>query len=403
MVSPRVAALCVHLTSDLSLLLFISPVNATTTVPLTTNMALVSASIPMETAAAHLTTLPVPSSPLNPTFTSPVDHAVTSAPSNPVDHAMTSTPSNPVDYAVTSAPSNPVDHAVTSAPSNPVDHAMTSAPSNPVDYAVTSAPSNPVDTSKEMLSSPTQLTPSPVVVTTGQFMALYPIVGVGVAMVIAVTVLAGVLVQRYATICKAPHPGPPDDSLNPVQPPHPRPPDDKVTSCDDIFTIQVEPIIFPPTPPPTPPPNNTVLLVYSSATPEDQNYSTLWLLKQLRETYGIKVHCSQVRGDRARLVEWVPRMARDCGTVVCVCNEQFYEEWEGAAYNGSPVHFLKEVVNGIVSAKESETKLCKYAVVYIHQKYIPDYLLSCERYYLRSKTTAEMIARFVCQVPEYQL
>lgn len=319
----------------------------------------------------------------------------------------------PVSVTDTAAPrhtAQPVPSSpLTPTSSSPVDLPVTSAPSGTVDLPVTSAPSGTFDLDVTMSS---QLTPSPGV-TPGPLMVLYPGVGVGVAMLIAITVLTGiivaVLVRRYAANCKATHSGPCDDSSSPPKPP----PSDYKDEEIDMVTVQVvehtfsplplpiEPIF--PTPPPSPP-NNTMhmLFVYSPATAEEQQLLARWLLYQLQNTYGITVHCSQMKSDRARLVEWVPRMARDCDAVVCVCNEPFYNEWEGAACNGSPVRFLREVVHGIVSADESE-KLSKYAVVYVHQRHIPDYLLSCERHYLRSKTTAERIARFVLQEPEYQL
>ena len=299
--------------------------------------------------------------------------------------------------------------------SNPLDHTVTSNTPNPLDLTVTSI--------KVMLSSQ-QYTPTPSqVVTTGQFMVLYPAVGVGVAIVIAMIILAGVivtvilLVRRLHRDTNATDPkielggadqpkvtAPPP--AEPLQPSHP----DSDSEIKDIAYPPTPPPTPPLTPPPTPPLDSfkfprdtpTVLLVYSSATPENQQHAILQLMSRLQDPYGIMVHCSQMKQDRRRLVEWVPHMARECSSVVCICNKQFYNEWEGAACNGSPVHFLKEVINGIVSAGQSEAKLSKCAVVYTQQRYVPPYLLSCEKHSLQSKIE-EKIARFIKQIPEYQL
>ena len=148
----------------------------------------------------------------------------------------------------------------------------------------------------------------------------------------------------------------------------------------------------------------TVLVIYSSNTAEKEQESIRTMISEL-QSYGIEPlshDCTCIQGCPS---VWLEREVKKATTVLCVCNKEFQDEWEGQSCPSLPlVKSLQHLIQATIQTAPAES-LSKYAVVLLkpsHRQYIPTKYLQSES---RSFTMAEMeaIAHYVFKMPYYEL
>ena len=104
--------------------------------------------------------------------------------------------------------------------------------------------------------------------------------------------------------------------------------------------------------------------------------------------------------DHTTPAEWLQRWEQSVSKILCVCNREFWEDWENET-PGSLVAALKVMVLGQVHANQKPSE--KYIVVLLNSmdvKYIPGYLKLTHRCLLDE---TQDLAHYVTSVQEYQL
>ena len=148
----------------------------------------------------------------------------------------------------------------------------------------------------------------------------------------------------------------------------------------------------------------TVLVIYSSNTIEKERGLILTMISELK-SYGIEPlshDCTCIQGCPSA---WLESEVKKATTVLCVCNKEFQDEWEGQSCPSLPlVKSLQHLIQATIQTAPAES-LSKYAVVLLkpsHRQYIPTKYLQSES---RSFTMAEMeaIAHYVFKMPYYEL
>ena len=97
---------------------------------------------------------------------------------------------------------------------------------------------------------------------------------------------------------------------------------------------------------------------------------------------------------------WLDKVLRNCSKIICVCNKQFMEEWDGQNTEGSPVHALGIMVRSYINQGKYPTELFMVTVLREEDKqYIPYYVASAVPY--RVEQTDE-IYRAITGESKYQ-
>ena len=121
-------------------------------------------------------------------------------------------------------------------------------------------------------------------------------------------------------------------------------------------------------------------------------------------SHGVKVEMSDTQVVREAPASWLVRMVEKCDIVLCVCNEQFQQDWMGNTRSPSIVYCLQQLINAAVSSKEY---MSKYAVVLMkdeHRDLIPlnSYLKNCREFIFDPEAIATNINNYVKDIPKYQ-
>ena len=147
--------------------------------------------------------------------------------------------------------------------------------------------------------------------------------------------------------------------------------------------------------------DSSVLIIYSpSINDVDRELILEHLVVGLMQ-YGVSTHCHDTACIKSPC-QWIEQEIRSASAVLCVCNEDFYREWDESPASGRipVVGLLKHLVHATVSRGES---LAKFATILLdsrNAKCIPSLYLQGEpRLFL--VTEVEDIARFVRNVPSY--
>ena len=147
----------------------------------------------------------------------------------------------------------------------------------------------------------------------------------------------------------------------------------------------------------------TALVIYSSNTPErEQALIRTNLISEL-ESCRIKISSHDLTCIQGGPSAWLECETKKATVVLCVCNKEFKDDWEGRSEASLPlVQSLRHLIHGTV---QSGKTLSKYAVVLLepsHKEYIPTmYLQSDSRQFVLND--AEDIARYVLDIPSYAI
>ena len=146
----------------------------------------------------------------------------------------------------------------------------------------------------------------------------------------------------------------------------------------------------------------TVLVIYSSNTEEKEQGLILTMISKLKshEIEPLSHDCTYIRGSPSA---WLESEVKKATTVLCVCNKEFQDEWEGRSCPSLPL--VKSLQHLILATIQRAESLSKYAVVLLnpsHRQYIPTKYLQSES---RSFTVKEIeaIVHYVFKIPYYEL
>ena len=169
---------------------------------------------------------------------------------------------------------------------------------------------------------------------------------------------------------------------------------------------------LPPLPPviPPPPPPCPVLVVFSLRTCEQETRTILQCLVSDLTSYSIESSTYGMSQLRQNQSEWVVEQHEKASAILCVCNQEFFEDWTNTFADGKSdfadcnplvVRTLKQLFEGDLQRGESGTD--NYAVIKMKptdDRFIPP-LLRHRPAYMYDEV--ERIARFVHNVPQYCL
>ena len=138
--------------------------------------------------------------------------------------------------------------------------------------------------------------------------------------------------------------------------------------------------------------------MYSNRTSDDNKEAIIVYLCQELAQY-VNVHRLDIY-DHITPAEWLQRWEQSVSKILCVCNREFWEDWERET-PGSLVAALKVMVLAQVNANQKPSE--KYIVVLLNStdtKYIPGYLKLTHKCFLDE---TQSLAHYVTSVQEYQL
>lgn len=138
--------------------------------------------------------------------------------------------------------------------------------------------------------------------------------------------------------------------------------------------------------------------MYSNRTSDDDKDAIIVYLCQELAQY-VHVHRLDIY-DHITPAEWLQRWEQSVTKILCVCNREFWEDWERET-PGSLVAALKVMVLAQVHANQKPSE--KYIVVLLNSmdaKYIPGYLKLTHQ--CRLDETQDL-AHYVTSVQEYHL
>lgn len=150
----------------------------------------------------------------------------------------------------------------------------------------------------------------------------------------------------------------------------------------------------------------TALIVYSPNTREEQqDWICHDLIPQL-ESDGIKTLSHDFACIKESPSLWLEREISKATAVLCVCNREFKEDWEGCkSTSPTSLPLVQSLKHLILATVHQGGDLSKYAILLLEshdQKYIPTkYLQSDSRQF--GLTEVDAIARFVCSIPTHRL
>ena len=143
---------------------------------------------------------------------------------------------------------------------------------------------------------------------------------------------------------------------------------------------------------------HSAFVIFSSKTPKKETEAIeQHLINDLSSKYGIYVTPSEM--GRGNLPKWVESECRNATTVLCVCNKEFFEEWE---QSNTVIHCLSHQV--YAAANEVGRKHEKFTVVLLkqsHRQFIPSSYLMDLRAFL--VTEVHEIASYIKKVPPYAI
>jgi hypothetical protein len=147
----------------------------------------------------------------------------------------------------------------------------------------------------------------------------------------------------------------------------------------------------------------TVLVIYSSNTVEKEQGLIFTMISELK-SYGIETLSHDFTCIQGGPPAWLESEAKKATSVLCVCNKEFQDEWEGQSHPSLPlVKSLRHLIQGTLQT--ADESLSKYAVVLLnpsHRQYIPTkYLQSESRQFIMADM--EAIAQHVLNTPHCEL
>ena len=150
----------------------------------------------------------------------------------------------------------------------------------------------------------------------------------------------------------------------------------------------------------------TALIIYSPNTPEEkQDFIRSNFIPKL-ESDGIRTLSHDFACIKESPSSWLEREIAKATVVLCVCNKEFKEDWEGRNPNtASSLPLVQSLRHLILATVHQGGDLSKYAVVLLEscdQKYIPTMYLRSDPRQFRL-TEVDAVARFVCNVPSHRL
>ena len=147
----------------------------------------------------------------------------------------------------------------------------------------------------------------------------------------------------------------------------------------------------------------TVLVIYSSNTVEKEQELIMTMMSKLNSYDEIEPLSPDFTCIQGSSSAWLESEVKRATTVLCVCNKEFQDEWEGQSCSSLPlVKSLQHLIQATIQRAES---LSKYAVVLLnssHRQYIPTKYLQSES---QSFTVEEIeaIVHYVLKMPYYEL
>lgn len=149
--------------------------------------------------------------------------------------------------------------------------------------------------------------------------------------------------------------------------------------------------------------NHKVLVIYSINTPKEKKESIRHDLIVELDSFGIETISHEFACIKESVPLWLETEIKKATAVLCVCNKEFQEEWEGTNSNFMSSLRLVEPLKHCISATVQGGDFSKkFAVVLLEpcdKQYIPTiYLHDCRQFMV---TEADALARFVCNIPCY--
>ena len=199
---------------------------------------------------------------------------------------------------------------------------------------------------------------------------------VALLVLVSVVIAVGVVIAMRACRKQPPHHFliPKDDEESPPNSPLP------------TYTFTNSPCIATPTAPPicTRPirqPWHRVVVIMSNHLPETDIQIVYAFIKAGLEERDIVVDIYDAGAAGCGPSLWLNRALRNCSKIICVCNRQFIEEWDGQNTEGSPVHALGILVTSHINKGGYPTELFMVTVLREGDKqFVPYYLASAVPY-----------------------
>ena len=151
----------------------------------------------------------------------------------------------------------------------------------------------------------------------------------------------------------------------------------------------------------------TVLVIYSSNTVEKERELIMTMMSELNLYDEIELLSPDFTCIQGSSSAWLEREVKKATTVLCVCNKEFRDEWEGQSHPCLQFNLVKSLKHLILATVQSQDEnLFKYAVVLLNpshrQYYIPTkYLQSESRSFIVEET--KDIAHYVLKTPHCEL
>ncbi len=146
------------------------------------------------------------------------------------------------------------------------------------------------------------------------------------------------------------------------------------------------------------PERKTVFVVYSDVSSDlDHRLAvlTLELIQYLSVT--MEILESPIKGSYPT---WVNETVKKCSLVLCVCNQQFQEDWD-MGREGSIVSLVKHLYDG--SMMRHKQAMSKYAVVLLHEEdsqFIPCFLQGRKCFMFIESNVTATVEEIVCYVTD---
>ena len=142
--------------------------------------------------------------------------------------------------------------------------------------------------------------------------------------------------------------------------------------------------------------NKKVLLIYSMETCGKEKETILeCLVNELTAIEGITVRFPEGEGRITNMSEWIELETRKANTILCVCDENFQQDWFNGETSTSPVSCFRRL---------NQLYHHKMAVVFLPNsliEYIPsDYLKTLRTFCIPENM--ERIAYFIKEEPEFE-
>ena len=150
----------------------------------------------------------------------------------------------------------------------------------------------------------------------------------------------------------------------------------------------------------------TVLVIYSSNTVEKERELIMTMMSELNSYDEIEPLSPDFTCIQGSSSAWLESEVKKATTVLCVCNKEFQDEWEGQSRPSLQFNLVKSLKHLILATVQSQDEnLFKYAVVLLnpsHRQYIPTKYLQSESRSFTMEETKD-IAHYVLKTPHCEL